>query len=209
MQLNRALTMQRRPARTVVVSSRAHEMGSIDLQDLHYRRRRYTAWGAYGECLLCNATAPSSVAAAVSCLCFFYEQESPCNVLCPDDMLSGKYIHANSHVLFHAGHTKVLCRDCWCCCRAIKARQHPVCKAACREPRGHQCESLLIASRQAVSHSIKHALTCLAEHLVKPRMSDTADIKYYRLAHQVVVLLGGTEACTHCVKPARRVSSLC
>ena len=37
------------PARIVVVSSRAHEMGAIDLQDLHYRHRAYTSWGAYGD----------------------------------------------------------------------------------------------------------------------------------------------------------------
>ena len=41
--------LQGRPARIVVVSSRAHEMGAIDLQDLHYRNRRYSSWGAYGE----------------------------------------------------------------------------------------------------------------------------------------------------------------
>lgn len=41
--------LQGRPARIAVVSSRAHEMGAIDLQDLHYRNRRYSSWGAYGE----------------------------------------------------------------------------------------------------------------------------------------------------------------
>ena len=41
--------LQGRPARIVVVASRAHEMGAINLQDLHYRNRRYTSWGAYGE----------------------------------------------------------------------------------------------------------------------------------------------------------------
>lgn len=41
--------LQGRPARIVVVASRAHEVGAIDLQDLHYRNRRYSSWGAYGE----------------------------------------------------------------------------------------------------------------------------------------------------------------
>lgn len=43
------LFAQGTPARIVAVSSRAHEMGAIDLQDLHFRHRAYTSWGAYGE----------------------------------------------------------------------------------------------------------------------------------------------------------------
>ncbi|CAL5229395.1 g12713 [Coccomyxa viridis] len=42
------------PARIVVVSSMAHEMGAIDLQDLHYRHRAYSSWGAYGQSKLAN-----------------------------------------------------------------------------------------------------------------------------------------------------------
>ncbi|BDA50602.1 Retinol dehydrogenase 14 [Coccomyxa sp. Obi] len=42
------------PARVVAVSSRAHEMGSIFLEDLHYRNRPYSAWGSYGQSKLAN-----------------------------------------------------------------------------------------------------------------------------------------------------------
>ena len=41
--------MQGVPARVVVVSSSAHYIGDIDLQDLHYKHgRKYGAWRAYG-----------------------------------------------------------------------------------------------------------------------------------------------------------------
>lgn len=41
--------------RIVIVSSKAHEMGSIDLDDLHYKKRKYSNWKAYGQSKLCNA----------------------------------------------------------------------------------------------------------------------------------------------------------
>ncbi|MHB1929598.1 MAG: oxidoreductase [Acidimicrobiales bacterium] len=40
--------------RTVVVSSGAHRMGRIDLDDLNWERRRYRAWPAYGQSKLAN-----------------------------------------------------------------------------------------------------------------------------------------------------------
>jgi NAD(P)-dependent dehydrogenase (short-subunit alcohol dehydrogenase family) len=41
-------------ARVVTVSSGAHRMGKIDLDDLNYRDRRYEAWQAYGQTKLAN-----------------------------------------------------------------------------------------------------------------------------------------------------------
>lgn len=43
-----------RHARVVTVSSSAHRMGSIDLADLNYDHRRYSAWPAYGQSKLAN-----------------------------------------------------------------------------------------------------------------------------------------------------------
>lgn len=43
-----------RHARVVTVSSSAHRMGSIDLEDLTYDHRRYAAWPAYGQSKLAN-----------------------------------------------------------------------------------------------------------------------------------------------------------
>jgi NAD(P)-dependent dehydrogenase (short-subunit alcohol dehydrogenase family) len=45
------------PARVVAVSSLAHQLGArtLDLDDLNYERRRYSAWAAYGASKLCNA----------------------------------------------------------------------------------------------------------------------------------------------------------
>jgi NAD(P)-dependent dehydrogenase (short-subunit alcohol dehydrogenase family) len=40
--------------RVVTVSSTAHRMGRIDLGDLNWERRRYKAWGAYGQSKLAN-----------------------------------------------------------------------------------------------------------------------------------------------------------
>jgi NAD(P)-dependent dehydrogenase (short-subunit alcohol dehydrogenase family) len=40
--------------RVVVVSSSAHRMGRIDLDDLSWDRRRYRPWGAYGQSKLAN-----------------------------------------------------------------------------------------------------------------------------------------------------------
>lgn len=40
--------------RVVTVSSSAHRMGSLDPDDLHFERRRYSAWPAYGASKLAN-----------------------------------------------------------------------------------------------------------------------------------------------------------
>jgi NAD(P)-dependent dehydrogenase (short-subunit alcohol dehydrogenase family) len=40
--------------RVVTVSSSAHHMGSMDLEDLHYERRSYSPWPAYGASKLAN-----------------------------------------------------------------------------------------------------------------------------------------------------------
>ena len=40
--------------RVVVVSSQAHRMGRIDLEDLTWDRRRYRPWAAYGQSKLAN-----------------------------------------------------------------------------------------------------------------------------------------------------------
>lgn len=40
--------MQGTPARVVSVSSQGHQLGAIDLADLHYRNRPYSAIGSYG-----------------------------------------------------------------------------------------------------------------------------------------------------------------
>lgn len=40
--------------RVVVVSSAAHRMGRIDLDDPNWERRRYRSWGAYGQSKLAN-----------------------------------------------------------------------------------------------------------------------------------------------------------
>lgn len=41
-------------SRVVTVSSGAHRMGSIDLDDLNYDHRRYSPWPAYGQSKLAN-----------------------------------------------------------------------------------------------------------------------------------------------------------
>ena len=41
-------------ARVVTVSSTAHRMGSIDLDDLNYEHRKYSNWPAYGQSKLAN-----------------------------------------------------------------------------------------------------------------------------------------------------------
>lgn len=46
--------LQEAPVRIVVVSSYAHQMGGLDLDDLHWRNRSYSAWKAYGQSKLCN-----------------------------------------------------------------------------------------------------------------------------------------------------------
>ena len=47
--------MRRTPgSRVVTVSSMAHRAGRIDLEDLHWERRRYVAFRAYGQSKLAN-----------------------------------------------------------------------------------------------------------------------------------------------------------
>jgi NAD(P)-dependent dehydrogenase (short-subunit alcohol dehydrogenase family) len=41
-------------ARVVTVASLAHQAGRIDFDDLHWERRRYSAWRAYGASKLAN-----------------------------------------------------------------------------------------------------------------------------------------------------------
>lgn len=41
-------------ARVVTVSSTAHRMGAIDIDDLNYEDRKYAAWRAYGQSKLAN-----------------------------------------------------------------------------------------------------------------------------------------------------------
>ncbi|MEI2785284.1 MAG: hypothetical protein V9E82_06230 [Candidatus Nanopelagicales bacterium] len=41
-------------ARVVTVSSAAHKMGKIALDDLNYEHRKYSAWPAYGQSKLAN-----------------------------------------------------------------------------------------------------------------------------------------------------------
>lgn len=48
------LLLPRLTDRVVVVSSSAHRMGRIDLDDLNWQRRRYRSWGAYGQSKLAN-----------------------------------------------------------------------------------------------------------------------------------------------------------
>jgi hypothetical protein len=41
------------PARVVTVASSAHQIpGSLDVTDLHYKQRGYSAWGAYGQVMM-------------------------------------------------------------------------------------------------------------------------------------------------------------
>ena len=39
------MCVQGTPGRVVVVSSEAHKMGSIDLDDLNWKQRKYSSWG--------------------------------------------------------------------------------------------------------------------------------------------------------------------
>jgi NAD(P)-dependent dehydrogenase (short-subunit alcohol dehydrogenase family) len=49
-----ALLLPRITDRIVTVSSTAHRIGRIDLQDLNWERRRYRRWAAYGQSKLAN-----------------------------------------------------------------------------------------------------------------------------------------------------------
>jgi len=46
--------MQGTPVRVIAVSSSAHQMDGLDLEDLHFRHRKYGTWKAYGQSKLCN-----------------------------------------------------------------------------------------------------------------------------------------------------------
>lgn len=48
------LLLDRVADRVVTVSSGAHAIGRIDLDDLNWERRRYQRWGAYGQAKLAN-----------------------------------------------------------------------------------------------------------------------------------------------------------
>ena len=48
------LLLETEDARLVVVASTAHRWGKMRLEDLHWRRRRYRAWAAYGQSKLAN-----------------------------------------------------------------------------------------------------------------------------------------------------------
>jgi NAD(P)-dependent dehydrogenase (short-subunit alcohol dehydrogenase family) len=49
-----ALLLDRVTDRVVMVSSQAHRSGRIALDDLNWRRRRYSRWGAYGQSKLAD-----------------------------------------------------------------------------------------------------------------------------------------------------------
>ena len=46
--------VQGTPVRIVCLSSSAHQMGGFDIQDLHFRNRKYGNWKAYAQSKLCN-----------------------------------------------------------------------------------------------------------------------------------------------------------
>ncbi|KAL3152905.1 hypothetical protein ABBQ38_012211 [Trebouxia sp. C0009 RCD-2024] len=48
------LKQQGTPVRIIAVTSSAHKMDGLDLDDLHFKKRKYTAWQAYGQSKLCN-----------------------------------------------------------------------------------------------------------------------------------------------------------
>jgi NAD(P)-dependent dehydrogenase (short-subunit alcohol dehydrogenase family) len=48
------LLLEHVTGRVVTVASGAHRMGSIDLDDLNWERKRYSAWRAYGQSKLAN-----------------------------------------------------------------------------------------------------------------------------------------------------------
>mmetsp|Transcript_15513 Transcript_15513/g.37892 ORF Transcript_15513/g.37892 Transcript_15513/m.37892 type:complete len:213 (+) Transcript_15513:310-948(+) len=60
--LEERLCTQKSPSRVVSLASTAHTFGQIDVDDLHYERRKYTPWGAYGQSKLANLLFAKSVA---------------------------------------------------------------------------------------------------------------------------------------------------
>lgn len=51
--------LQKTLARVVAVSSEGHRLGHIDLEDLHWKKRKYNSFVAYGKCLLLYAMHPN------------------------------------------------------------------------------------------------------------------------------------------------------
>ena len=90
----------------------------------------------------------------------------------PDGVLSGKYIHANSHVLFHAGHIKVLCRDTGVAAGQSKLANILFAKQLAKNLEGTNVKAYSLHPGKASPHCIRHAHTRLDELLVKPHMSD-------------------------------------
>jgi NAD(P)-dependent dehydrogenase (short-subunit alcohol dehydrogenase family) len=52
--LQSKMTQQETPSRIVLVASLAHMMGGLDIEDLNFKSRRYSAWSAYGQSKTCN-----------------------------------------------------------------------------------------------------------------------------------------------------------
>ena len=56
------LFVQGTPVRIIVVSSSAHLLDGLDLDDLHFERRKYSLWKAYGLSKPCNVLFASELA---------------------------------------------------------------------------------------------------------------------------------------------------
>lgn len=57
------------PSRVVVVSSLAYKFGAINLEDLHFRHRRYSRFSAYGApCVLSLTLFPHSTLLSPCCI---------------------------------------------------------------------------------------------------------------------------------------------
>ena len=48
------MPLQGTPVRIVVVASLAHKFGGFDIDDLHFRHRKYVPIKGYGQSKLCN-----------------------------------------------------------------------------------------------------------------------------------------------------------
>jgi NAD(P)-dependent dehydrogenase (short-subunit alcohol dehydrogenase family) len=57
------MASQDHPSRIVVVSSMAHKLGSVDINDVHFKNgRKYSPWGAYGQSKMANILFANSLA---------------------------------------------------------------------------------------------------------------------------------------------------